>query len=394
MTLPMAVLAAPDPSLITVGGLPLHPLAVHAVVVLLPLSIMGLIAMILRPAWRATYGWLVMLGLLAGTAATAAAVKGGEQLAVLTGISDEHRNLGTDLLYVAAALLVFAAWWMLQRRIVDRDNARRDGAGRISRTFAAVAGTGSIVLGVGALGLSALVGHSGANAVWESKIAAAPTASATPSATAVSYALTDVQAHTSATDCWSVVDAGVFNLSEWINKHPGGGGVIQGMCGVDATAAFSAKHSGSQRAKDFLASYKIGSLTGGAPSATPSTTTTPSATATPTTPAKPSTTLTPSSTPKPTKTPTKTPKPTTPAGSNNSFTLAGVQAHAKSSDCWSIVSGNIYNLTSWVSKHPGGSGVITSMCGVDASAAFNGKHGGQSNPVAVLGTYLLGALKG
>jgi hypothetical protein len=43
----------------TFNGLPLHPLVVHAVVVLLPLSVVGAIVVALRPAWRQTYGWLV-----------------------------------------------------------------------------------------------------------------------------------------------------------------------------------------------------------------------------------------------------------------------------------------------------------------------------------------------
>ena len=38
-----------------INGLPVHPLVVHAVVVLLPLATLGLIAIAVRPAWRRTY---------------------------------------------------------------------------------------------------------------------------------------------------------------------------------------------------------------------------------------------------------------------------------------------------------------------------------------------------
>ncbi len=36
-----------------INGLPIHPLVVHGVVVLLPLAILGTIAIAARPAWRA-----------------------------------------------------------------------------------------------------------------------------------------------------------------------------------------------------------------------------------------------------------------------------------------------------------------------------------------------------
>jgi hypothetical protein len=40
----------------TVAGLPVHPLVVHAAVVLLPLSAIGLVTIILVPRWRASFG--------------------------------------------------------------------------------------------------------------------------------------------------------------------------------------------------------------------------------------------------------------------------------------------------------------------------------------------------
>lgn len=41
-------------------GLPVHPLVVHAVVVLLPAAVLGTIAVAVRPAWRRRYGTLVV----------------------------------------------------------------------------------------------------------------------------------------------------------------------------------------------------------------------------------------------------------------------------------------------------------------------------------------------
>ncbi|MEV4388804.1 DUF2231 domain-containing protein, partial [Micromonospora sp. NPDC049580] len=53
----------------TVNGLPLHPLVVHAVVVLLPLAALGVAALAVRPSWRGRYGGLVVLITALATAA-------------------------------------------------------------------------------------------------------------------------------------------------------------------------------------------------------------------------------------------------------------------------------------------------------------------------------------
>lgn len=63
---------------------------------------------------------------------------------------------------------------------------------------------------------------------------------------------------------------------------------------------------------------------------------------------------------------------------------ADVAAHASRESCWSIIDGNVYDLTSWIPQHPGGEGAILKICGTDGSAAYNGKHGGASKQAAIL----------
>jgi cytochrome b involved in lipid metabolism len=84
---------------------------------------------------------------------------------------------------------------------------------------------------------------------------------------------------------------------------------------------------------------------------------------------------------------------TPPSTTLGSYTLAEVATHNTSASCWTVVSGNVYNVTSWISAHPGGSSAIKGMCGVDASSAFNGQHGGQSRPVSELAGFKIGTLK-
>jgi cytochrome b involved in lipid metabolism len=75
------------------------------------------------------------------------------------------------------------------------------------------------------------------------------------------------------------------------------------------------------------------------------------------------------------------------------FTMKKVKAANTSKKCWFVVSGKVYDLTKWISKHPGGKGAIKSLCGLDGTAAFNGQHEGQKKPSKVLKTYYIGNLK-
>lgn len=86
----------------------------------------------------------------------------------------------------------------------------------------------------------------------------------------------------------------------------------------------------------------------------------------------------------------KTPVETATSGE---YTLADVAKHSKASDCWTIVRANVYDLTSWISKHPGGSQAIINQCGKDATAAFESQHGGQPKPKDILAGFEIGTYK-
>lgn len=47
-----------------------------------------------------------------------------------------------------------------------------------------------------------------------------------------------------------------------------------------------------------------------------------------------------------------------------------VALHNKQSDCWMLISGKVYNITSYFGSHPGGSGVMAATCGTDATSAY------------------------
>lgn len=86
-----------------------------------------------------------------------------------------------------------------------------------------------------------------------------------------------------------------------------------------------------------------------------------------------------------------TPPPTT--TTTTSYTMAEVKLHNTKASCWTAVYGNVYDVTSWISRHPGGSAAITSMCGTDGTSSFDDQHGGQSRANAELGSFKIGVLK-
>ena len=82
----------------------------------------------------------------------------------------------------------------------------------------------------------------------------------------------------------------------------------------------------------------------------------------------------------------------TPTTTQRSYTMADVRANSTPTQCWSAIGGNVYDLTRWISAHPGGTSPIRFLCGIDGTNAFNAQHAKQSNPMARLTSYLLGPL--
>jgi cytochrome b involved in lipid metabolism len=92
--------------------------------------------------------------------------------------------------------------------------------------------------------------------------AATPVASATPTpvATTAGYTMAQVAANNSAKSCWAVIEGSVYNLTNWINSHPGGTGAIISLCGTEATSSFNAQHANQSRPSSRLSGYLLGPL--------------------------------------------------------------------------------------------------------------------------------------
>ncbi len=103
-----------------INGIPLHPLVVHAIVVLLPLATLGTIAIAVRPRWRTTYGPLVVAAALVATVLCPVATSSGEELERRVGDPGNHAALGDQLVWFALALLVSSALLVYLQRRGDR----------------------------------------------------------------------------------------------------------------------------------------------------------------------------------------------------------------------------------------------------------------------------------
>lgn len=74
------------------------------------------------------------------------------------------------------------------------------------------------------------------------------------------FSRADVAKHNQYDDAWIIYDDGVYNISDWSYKHPGGR-VILYYRGQDATEPVNAFHPDIEKTKRYMKPYKMGSLT-------------------------------------------------------------------------------------------------------------------------------------
>lgn len=73
------------------------------------------------------------------------------------------------------------------------------------------------------------------------------------------YSLEQVSSHKSAKDCWMVIDGKVYDITKFIEEHPGGEEVLIEQAGLDATESFE-EIGHSDDARELLKKFYIGDL--------------------------------------------------------------------------------------------------------------------------------------
>lgn len=149
------------------NGLPLHPLLVHAVVILVPLTAIALLLAVFWPAARRRLGIVVPLASLLLVVLVPITVEAGEQLRDALGAASivaTHEGYGRMLLpWVIGVAVVSVAEWVWYRFFDERMKVQSPGVARALRIVLAVA---AVIVAVGALVVVFLTGESGSRAVW------------------------------------------------------------------------------------------------------------------------------------------------------------------------------------------------------------------------------------
>lgn len=149
-------------------GLPLHPLIVHATVVIVPAAALTVLLAVMWPRFRRWAGYLPLA--LAATALVLdpLSTSSGENLQQAMAQSDsiaKHAQLAEGLLPWVALLFAAAAaphvW-----RLVERRRGSRPGAPSALRWVPTAIAAVAVVAAVGTTVQVALIGHSGATSAW------------------------------------------------------------------------------------------------------------------------------------------------------------------------------------------------------------------------------------
>ncbi len=151
----------------TVSGLPLHPLLVHAVIALVPLTAIAVVLHVLSPAARRRLGGVTPLLGLAMMVAVPVTVLAGRALLEQVGpipAAQRHGALGQTMTFWAAGLFLASlgvwAWYRWRDHLVLSPGARRG--------ITIAIGVVAILLALAAMVMVYIVGDSGARAVWGS----------------------------------------------------------------------------------------------------------------------------------------------------------------------------------------------------------------------------------
>jgi len=223
-----------------------------------------------------------------------------------------------------------------------------------------------------------------------------------PAGGTITLDIAEISKHNKSNDCWMLISGKVYDVTSYFGSHPGGNSTMSPTCGTDATAAYAtrdpyAKTSGtrvahSSKAKSLLENYYLGDLNQVIGESNNKTN--PSVVA-------PKSVSSSVSTDNTVKTNTIS-NPSIVPSSNITLTFSEISKHNKQSDCFILISGKVYNITSFFGSHPGGNSVMAATCGTDATAAYmtkdpnattsGGRSSHSSGATSMLASYYIGDL--
>ena len=184
-----------------------------------------------------------------------------------------------------------------------------------------------------------------------------------------------VKLHNKSSDCWTIISENVYDISSYINVHPGGP-IIAEACGKDGTQLFATKGGGgrdhSDFAKNLLKSFLLGPINSNISNNVNNN-------------AKVSNnniTINNQTT-------------NTTITNYTVLTMAELAKHSTSSSCWLLINNKIYDSTNYINVHPGGPTRILNYCGKDATTVFENRGGSgthSTNARNILASFYVGDL--
>lgn len=161
--------------------------------------------------------------------------------------------------------------------------------------------------------------------------------------------------HTSRSDCWLAIRGRVIDATPYLAEHPGSEDILIANAGTDATEEFNRKGEGeghTDYAFSLTEKFWVGNLDYNSPKVVP------------------------------------TPEQ---LAARRKYTYREISKHNSEEDCWVIIHDKVYDVTSFLTEHPGGPILITDYAGFDATKAFDDQEHSESAK-RMLAKYLVGGV--
>ena len=165
----------------------------------------------------------------------------------------------------------------------------------------------------------------------------------------------ELSKHISRNDCWISIEGKVMNVSKFLAEHPGGEDILMSNSGTDATKYFQTISGGkghTEYARSFFEMYYVGDLD--------------------------------------TKSPVVLPKKEF-VQKKRKITWEELAKHNTEDDCWIVLKGIVYDVTSFLSEHPGGPQSIVAVSGDDVTEPFV-EQGHSENAIQISKKYEIGII--
>ncbi|GLY33820.1 DUF2231 domain-containing protein [Kineosporia sp. NBRC 101731] len=155
----------------TVAGLPLHPLIVHASVVMIPIAAITVLGSALSARFRGWAGPVPLLLTAASLVLYPISTESGESLEQVVGhepLIEKHAELADGLLpwLIVLAVAAVAVTWCWWRERSERSEGRDEQDSTTGRVVLVAVAALSLVAAIGTGQQVVRIGHSGAESAW------------------------------------------------------------------------------------------------------------------------------------------------------------------------------------------------------------------------------------